>query len=486
MKRFRHAGPESSACAVAICAVALALFVFLSRERCRSQVADSATIQGTILNPQGTPVSGATVLLQFKEDANTLKAKTDASGKYRFTTLRKSAFTISVVASGFVKSTSNVVSLQTQEVRTVDFKLDAAKSAGSPGDAARPNAPEFFDEPHFSVAGVTDTTNLGGHGSDTVVRTREALSKDTSSLGSDAKPASTADAASYESEKRKVQGLLAHSESADLHHSLADIDEKLNNPLDAVHEYECAAEMSPSEGNLFDWGSELLLHHAPEPALEVFQKGHRLFPQSVRMLLGTGAAWYAHGSFDLAVHSFREASDLEPANPTPYLFLGRTLMAETQSSPELMDLLKRFVTLHPEDARAHYYYALGLWKRRTNFQDAQSSAQIESHLANAIRLDPRFSEAHLQLGILYTEQKELSNALKEFERAVEIDPNNEEAHYRLSQAFRQHDEPDKAKAELKVYDELEKKSAERNERERHEIQQFVYTLRDQPSTAPAK
>src|SRR6185437_9795591 len=31
------------------------------------------------------------------------------------------------------------------------------------------SAPEFFDKPQFEVAGVTDTTNLGGHGSDVAV-----------------------------------------------------------------------------------------------------------------------------------------------------------------------------------------------------------------------------------------------------------------------------------------------------------------------------
>ena len=44
--------------------------------------------------------------------------------------------------------------------------------------------PEFFDEPQFTVAGVTDTTNLGGHGSNTVARTKDALAKDVVSLGS--------------------------------------------------------------------------------------------------------------------------------------------------------------------------------------------------------------------------------------------------------------------------------------------------------------
>ena len=51
---------------------------------------------------------------------------------------------------------------------------------------AKPVAPsEFFDEPQFTVAGVTQATNSGGHGSDTVLRTTEALAKATASLGKD-------------------------------------------------------------------------------------------------------------------------------------------------------------------------------------------------------------------------------------------------------------------------------------------------------------
>src|SRR4030081_1370491 len=42
----------------------------------------------------------------------------------------------------------------------------------SASDAAHSVTPPFYDEPQFTVAGVADATNLGGHGSDTVVRTK--------------------------------------------------------------------------------------------------------------------------------------------------------------------------------------------------------------------------------------------------------------------------------------------------------------------------
>ena len=41
---------------------------------------------------------------------------------------------------------------------------------------------EFADKPNFTVAGVTDWTAVGGHGSDATLRTSEALARETTTL----------------------------------------------------------------------------------------------------------------------------------------------------------------------------------------------------------------------------------------------------------------------------------------------------------------
>ena len=41
---------------------------------------------------------------------------------------------------------------------------------------------EFADKPNFTVAGVTDWTAVGGHGSDATLRTSEALARETVTL----------------------------------------------------------------------------------------------------------------------------------------------------------------------------------------------------------------------------------------------------------------------------------------------------------------
>ncbi len=130
---------------------------------------------------------------------------------------------------------------------------------------------------------------------------------------------------------------------ADLHHLLGDVEEKSGNPLEAVREYQKAAELNPSESNLFDWGAELLLHRAIEPAIEVFGKGNRLFPQSARLLVGLGVAWYSNGSYDQAAQSLCQASDLNPRDPQAYLFLGKLQSVETTQSECSTKRLARFV-----------------------------------------------------------------------------------------------------------------------------------------------
>jgi len=382
--------------------------------------------------------------------------------------------------------------------------------------------PEFFDEPQFTVAGVADTTNLGGHGSNTVSRTKAELAKEIVSLSKESPGGSqpAAVAATEQSLREAVErqpenfdanyqlGRLlasngkardalpyltraaqlnfgARQDKGEVHHLLGDVEEKLGNALEAVRQYQRAAELSPSETNLFDWGAELLLHHAAEPAIEVFTRGNRLFPGSLRMLVGLGVAWYARGSYDQAAQRLCEAADLNPHDPSAYLFLGKMQQVESARADGIAERLERFARLQPENALANYYYALSLWKHRKGPDDSASLMLVESLLQKAVRLDPKLGAGHLQLGILYSERGEFSKAIPAYQKAVEVSPGLEEAHYRLAQTYKRIGEAGKAQGEFQLYNQRSREAARQAERERQEIQQFVYTLRDRtPSSQP--
>jgi tetratricopeptide (TPR) repeat protein len=361
---------------------------------------------------------------------------------------------------------------------------------------------------------VTQATNSGGHGSDVVLRTTEALAKATVSLSKDKESNSgskspTAAASTAATESSLLQAVALNPKDPTLHHRLGEVEEDLGKPLEAVREYQRAAELDPSELYLFDWGTELLTHRALEPATEVFAKGNRLFPKSVRTLVALGVAWYARGSYDQAAQCLANASDLAPDNPTPYLFLGRMQSVETTPSEGSVERLARFAQLQPQNALANYYYAVGLSKQstsvaadsspeneRVNERDAKRSPSVESLLQEAVRLDPKLGAAYLQLGILYSQRADFARAISAYQKAIEVSPGQvglensveneetlEEAHYRLAQAYLRTGDKAQAKEELQRHDQLAKKTKEDTERERREIQQFVISLRAQNSAS---
>jgi tetratricopeptide (TPR) repeat protein len=511
----------------------------------------SATLQGSVRDWHGRAVAAAIVYLRAKGGPQPLTAHTDSAGTYRFSALRHGEYVVRAELAKYGKATSGSFVLGENEIKSIDLTLESSKTAVS--DPAPQT--EFFDEPSFTVAGVTDSTNLGGHGSNAIARTKETLAKDTVSLGreSHAVPSPVASLSAldkslregvardpgnfeanqklgkllvaegkarealsylerasqlnpnsyenayqlarayagsgdYQRARSQVRTLLTTQDrgaqdTAELHHLLGEVEGNLGNPVEAVREYQLAAGLNPSELNLFDWGSELLMHRAAQPAIEVFSKGNRLFPRSARMLLGLGAAWYASGSYEQAVQRFCDASDLNPADSTPYLFFGRLQSAETIPADRLVDRLERFVTLKPENALANYYYALTLWKKRKGPEDSENFVQVESLLQKAVHLDPKLGLGHLQLGILYSAQKDSRKAILAYQKAIEASPQMEEAHYRLAQIYKRTGENLKAQQELEVFDHLSKKRTEEVERERREIQQFVYKLRDQTPAA---
>jgi tetratricopeptide (TPR) repeat protein len=456
-----------------------------------------------VRDSQGKVVGGAEVRLQAKDTKQARNTRTNAKGEYEFSGLSEGVYAVTV--QGTEEATADVPSVEVSPKQAKTLDLTVRKRAE--------DSPDFFDQPEFTVSGVTDATSLGGHGSDTVVRTRESLAKETANLAHGG-AAADANAQGTERSLREAVGhepgsfeansqlglLLLRSDraaeaipylrrasevqpdAAQLHHALGDAEEKVANSLDAVREYQKAAEIAPSEPFLFDWGAELLLHHAPEPAVQVFTRGHDLHPRSARMLVGLGAARFAQGANEEAVQRICEASDLDPTDSAAYLFLGKMLRAETRPSQAEIEKLQRFATLQPNNAEANYYYALALWKSRTQPDDPVIS-QAESLLTKAIHLDPKYAAAHLQRGIIHADKRDYSRAISDYERAIEIDPQLAEAHFRLGQAYRQTGDIEKSKQELRIHQQLTQQSSEQIERERHEIRQFVYTLRDQPGPA---
>jgi tetratricopeptide (TPR) repeat protein len=269
------------------------------------------------------------------------------------------------------------------------------------------------------------------------LRTSEALAKDTRGLASaGSNENGRADSQDLPRRRDQLRKMLATDDRADLHRDLGDIDEQMNDSLGAVHEYERAAQLDPSEQNYFAWATELLLHRAIQPAAEIFKKGVAAYPDSERLLAGLGAALYASGLYAQAAERLCAASDLNPGDVTPYLFLGKMVQAASQPLPCSEEKLARFLREHPENAFASYYLALALWKR-SGISDSHAAGRVEDLLNKSLKINRKFAEAYLQLGIVYAAMSEMSGAVRNYEAARDADPELAEAHFRLGQAYKQ-------------------------------------------------
>jgi len=522
------------------------------------KISDELTIQGIVVDVSGKPVGDALVRLEHKDVRSSREIRTNAGGGFTFSSLQSGNYTVEAEKSGLRSHLIEVIAMLPRGPQLVRLVLE--DSRGLQSDSSTPpntlnDSMELADKPDFTIAGITDWTAAGGHGSDSSLRTSEALVRETVTLKPDAKGENATNQASFnsgnESESRlretlasapgnpeanhrlgafylregryseaipllriaadlehensnyeydlaaackgagdysqareHLQKLTPDRETADSHRLRGEVDEKLGDPLAAVHEFEQAVRMDPSEQNYFEWGSELLVHRAVWQAQEIFQRGAKAYSKSERMLAALGAALFAGALYEEAALRFCDASDLNPGDPEPYVFMGKIEMAAPTALNCVESKLEKFHERQPGNATANYLYAVALLKERGKSADPMVLQQVESLLKNAVTIDPKCSDAYLQLGILHSSRNDYGRAAGFYEEAIEINPKLAEAHYRLGVAYDRIGEREKARKEFQIHDEIKKSEAAVVEQERRDIKQFLVVLPG-PGTNPA-
>jgi tetratricopeptide (TPR) repeat protein len=526
-----------------------------------AQHSNVATIQGTVINSDGCPLGDAVVRLEREGVPGFVETTTNPAGAFTFSALQVGSYLISAEKTGSRSPVSTI--LASSQTDAEKIRLTIATTASETSDHNRSSSAatqpmQFSDQPNFTVAGVTDWTSVGGHGSDSSLRTSEALANETLTLrqpasgqnragvrNGDAKAtelenrlrASLADAPdtfeanhllgsfylktgrysdatpllrraykidpkdhdnnhdlamAYEESgdlsqaREHIHEMLAHEESADLHRLTGDIDEKLGDPLAAVHEYERAVHLDRSEQNYFAWGSELLLHRAVWQAQEVFRKGAEEYSRSARMQTGLGAALFAGALYDEAALHLCHASELNPADPEPYIFMGKMQIVAPNPLACVEPKLAQFVQRQPENSFANYFYARAILKRQERTADKQAMQQVEALLLKAVAIDSTCADAYLQLGILSSSRGDLATAITYYSKAIKANQQLGDAYYRLAVAYDRIGEPAKAKQEFQLHDEVEKQQAAVIEQQRRSVKQFLVLLPGQSTLPPAR
>jgi tetratricopeptide (TPR) repeat protein len=141
-----------------------------------------------------------------------------------------------------------------------------------------------------------------------------------------------------------------------------------------------------------------------------------------------------------AIREFRSAVRANPKEPDAHFGLGYLLWTQKQYK-EAVDEFHAELANDPSHVQSMVYLA------DTEIQlDEMNAAQ--PLLEKAVKLDASLSLAHLDLGIVYTEDGKRQEALREFTAAAKLNPGDVDVHWRLGRLYRSMGKMDEAKAEF--------------------------------------
>ncbi len=261
--------------------------------------------------------------------------------------------------------------------------------------------------------------------------------------------------------------------SAEVQSLYGDVDEKLGRYEGAAKHYASAVRLAPTEANVYVLGIEFLRHWTFEAAEKEFAAGVRQFPQSQRMRLGLGVAYYGAGSYDQAIPIFADLLADNPDNSLDAELLGRTCTVLTEGQQPKCANLIQYAQRHPRDAILATYAATSILHQPAD--DAQMSL-ARRLLQAAIRSRPNLPEAYYGMGLLLQTEGKWPQSIPELETAIRLRPEYASAHYRLARALSHIGERDKARAEIALEQRYSKQEREGVEARLRQVTTFLVKM----------
>jgi tetratricopeptide (TPR) repeat protein len=214
-----------------------------------------------------------------------------------------------------------------------------------------------------------------------------------------------------------------------------------SDPARAVVELQQAIRKNPQiESNYTDLGNLLLSTQNFSEAAVVLEAARSKFPKSAQPALSAGVAYYGLRRFSDAVAAFLDAGRLDPNAEQPIAFLNRMPENWADRKSDVVALFRDFVKTHPRSALAHF--ALG-----------RATADADE-LRQAIKLNPRIADIHIELGTLLETRRDFAGAIDAFRRAADLAPKNPIPHYRLSRLYARTGDLAQADAERALHEKL--------------------------------
>lgn len=204
---------------------------------------------------------------------------------------------------------------------------------------------------------------------------------------------------------------------------------------------------------------------APEPhyllgisyqsaANEIMQTMVRTDPNSYRLRMLMGDAFFARERYEEATKEYQAALSVQPSNSDLHLRLGRVYHRQAKYE-EALEHFKRSVEFDPRNAQAQLRLGDSLVM-------AQRAEEAVLHLNAALDLDFSLVDAHAKLGKALAMLSRFEEAVSHLERASDLDHDGS-IHYQMAMLYRRLGREEKAVASMKESQRLKSEELKKQE-----------------------
>ena len=254
--------------------------------------------------------------------------------------------------------------------------------------------------------------------------------------------------------------------SADAQVLFGQIEEAKGRPVEAARRFDRAVKLEPSEANVWLLGVEFLRHWTFEPAIKEFVAATSAFPQSKRMLLGLGTAYFGDGKYAESVPVFASLLKDDPDNALYAELLGMSCTTVLQEARSQCGSLIAYAKSHPRDAKASAYATASVLQGVPTEEELRVADGL---LRNAIAANPKQPDARYQMGLLKQARGDWVGSISDLEKAVALKPDLAGAHYHLSLADWRSGRKQQAQEEMQLYQKYSKQEKDNLAQRRHQI-----------------
>ena len=271
---------------------------------------------------------------------------------------------------------------------------------------------------------------------------------------------------------RTLEAAVARgNDPAPVYALLADVYEQSGHVENAIPAMRLAIQRDPqSEKYRFAYAVLLTNSNAPGAAVIRLEESLQTFPSSSRLWFALGFANFRLDKNEDAERALRKAIEFDPKFAPAFAYLG-LIRAKTGAYGEAITLYENALRADSKLAVVHHLIADAMLKQNAD------ARVVETHLRQAVTMDPTFTPARLSLGKLFMRAQRWAEAVVEFEQVVKLDESVPEAYYQLGLAYGRLKRTADAQSAMATFKRLSDAEKKREDQELREVVKRLSNVR---------